>query len=76
MIGQTISTWKVENQSQERIQLPLKKVSAGVYVAKLQTTNGTLKKNNYSLTSDQTKENYSFFLSDYSVICKSFFKIQ
>jgi hypothetical protein len=24
------------------------KVSAGVYVAKLQTTNGTLKKNNYS----------------------------
>jgi hypothetical protein len=44
MIGQTISTWKVENQSQERIQLPLKKVSAGVYVAKLQTTNGTLSK--------------------------------
>jgi hypothetical protein len=42
MIGQTISTWKVENQSQERIQLPLKK-SAGVY-AKLQTTNGTLSK--------------------------------
>jgi hypothetical protein len=41
MIG-SISTWKVENQSQERIQLPLK--SAGVYVAKLQTTNGTLSK--------------------------------
>jgi hypothetical protein len=43
MIGQSISTWKVENQSQERIQL-LSKVSAGVYVAKLQTTNGTLSK--------------------------------
>jgi hypothetical protein len=43
MIGQIISTWKVENQSQDRIQLPLKK-SAGVYVAKLQTTNGIKKK--------------------------------
>jgi hypothetical protein len=48
MIGQTISTWKVENQSQREYSY-LSKVSAGVYVAKLQTTNGTLsKKNHYS----------------------------
>jgi hypothetical protein len=39
MIGQSIST--KENQSQERIQLPLKS-SAGVYVAK--KLNGTLSK--------------------------------
>jgi hypothetical protein len=44
IIGQTISTWKVANYSQNRIQLPLKKVSAGVYIAKLQTTNGELSK--------------------------------
>jgi hypothetical protein len=44
IIGQTISTWKVENQRQDSIQLPLKKVSAGIYVAKLQTTNGELSK--------------------------------
>jgi hypothetical protein len=31
-----ISTWKVENQSQENTVTS----SAGVYVAKLQTTNG------------------------------------
>jgi hypothetical protein len=36
MIGQIISTWKVENQSQENT-VTSKKVSAGVYVAKLQT---------------------------------------
>jgi hypothetical protein len=42
MIGQTISTWKVENQSQENTVTSSK--SAGVYVAKLQTTNGTLSK--------------------------------
>jgi hypothetical protein len=42
MIGQIISTWKVENQSQEEYSY-LSKVSAGVYVAKLQT-NGTLSK--------------------------------
>jgi hypothetical protein len=43
MIGQSISTWKVENQSQENT-VTSQKVSAGVYVAKLQTTNGTLSK--------------------------------
>jgi hypothetical protein len=58
MIGQTISTWKVENQSQENT------VTSKCWCICCKTTNGTLsKKNNYSLTKrDQTKENHSFFV--------------
>jgi hypothetical protein len=44
IIGQSISTWKIENQDQQNIQLPLKKASSGVYIVKLQTTNGDFSK--------------------------------
>ncbi|MFV8343024.1 LamG-like jellyroll fold domain-containing protein [Flavobacterium sp. XS2P39] len=42
--GQSISTWKIENQEQQNIQLPIKKISSGVYIAKIQTTNGDISK--------------------------------
>ena len=43
-IGQSITTWKIENQGQQNIQLPIKKISSGVYIAKLQTSKGSLTK--------------------------------
>lgn len=42
--GQSISTWKIENQEQQNIQLPIKKISSGVYIAKIQTAKGDLSK--------------------------------
>ena len=38
--GQSIATWKVENQEQHNIQIPIKSISAGIYIAKLKTSNG------------------------------------
>jgi LEA14-like dessication related protein len=43
-IGQSIISWKIENQEQHNIQLPIKKISAGVYIAKIQTTEGNFSK--------------------------------
>ncbi|TDE03139.1 LamG-like jellyroll fold domain-containing protein [Flavobacterium hiemivividum] len=43
-IGQTINTWKIENQSQQNIQLPIKKISSGIYIARIQTSKGDLSK--------------------------------
>ncbi|WP_426095578.1 LamG-like jellyroll fold domain-containing protein [Flavobacterium sp. DSR2-3-3] len=43
-IGQSIISWKIENQEQHNIQLPIKKISAGVYIAKIQTTKGNFSK--------------------------------
>lgn len=43
-IGQLISTWKIENQGQYDIQLPIKKISSGVYIVKLKTSKGDLSK--------------------------------
>ncbi|KIA85151.1 hypothetical protein OA85_12140 [Flavobacterium sp. AED] len=40
IIGQSISTWEIKNQDQKNIQLPIKKISSGVYIAKIQTTKG------------------------------------
>jgi hypothetical protein len=44
IIGQSIETWKIENQDQQNIQLPIKKVNSGVYIVKLQTTKGDFSK--------------------------------
>ncbi len=44
IIGQSITTWKIENQGQYDIQLPIKKISSGVYIVKLKTSKGTLSK--------------------------------
>ncbi len=42
--GQSIATWKIENQDQQSILIPIKTVSAGVYIAKLNTTSGEVSK--------------------------------
>jgi trimeric autotransporter adhesin len=42
--GQTIANWKIENQDQQNIQIPVNTISSGVYVAKLTTTTGELSK--------------------------------
>ena len=42
--GQVISNWKIVNQDQQNIQIPIKTVSTGVYIAKLNTTTGELSK--------------------------------
>lgn len=44
IIGQSISTWEIKNQDQKNIQLPIKKTSSGVYIAKVQTTQGDFSK--------------------------------
>jgi hypothetical protein len=42
--GQTIASWKIENQDQQNIQIQINTISSGVYVAKLKTTTGELSK--------------------------------
>lgn len=42
--GQTIANWKIENQDQKNIQIPINSISSGVYVAKLKTTTGEVSK--------------------------------
>jgi hypothetical protein len=42
--GQTINTWKTENQSQQNIQLPIQKISSGIYIARIHTSKGDLSK--------------------------------
>jgi hypothetical protein len=40
ILGQSISSWKIENQEQQNIRIPIKNLSSGVYIAKVKTTNG------------------------------------
>ena len=42
--GQSIANWKIENQDQQNIQIPIHSISRGVYVVKLKTTTGELSK--------------------------------
>lgn len=44
IIGQSITTWKIENQGQYDIQLPIKKTSSGVYIVKVKTSKGLINK--------------------------------
>jgi hypothetical protein len=44
MIGQSIANWEIENSMQENIQLPIKNLSSGMYIVKIQTSNGDLSK--------------------------------
>lgn len=44
ILGQFIATWKIENQEQQNIQIPIKSISSGVYIAKLKTSEGDLSK--------------------------------
>ena len=44
ILGQSISSWKVENQEQENIKIPIKNVSSGIYITKLKTSVGEISK--------------------------------
>jgi hypothetical protein len=44
ILGQNITSMKVGNQDQKNIQLPIKSISDGVYIAKIKTSNGDLSK--------------------------------
>jgi hypothetical protein len=37
ILGQSISSWKIENQEQQNIQIPIKSITSGIYIAKLKT---------------------------------------
>ncbi len=40
ILGQSISSWKIENQDQQNIRIPIKNMPSGIYIAKVKTTNG------------------------------------
>ncbi|MGO4822428.1 MULTISPECIES: LamG-like jellyroll fold domain-containing protein [unclassified Flavobacterium] len=44
ILGQSISNWDISNEDQNNIQLPIKKVSTGIYIAKIQTSKGDISK--------------------------------
>ena len=44
ILGQSVSTWEVENQNQQNIEIPIKSIDSGIYIAKLKTFNGELSK--------------------------------
>lgn len=44
ILGQSLTTWNVENQTQQNIQVPVSGLSAGAYIVKINTTNGELSK--------------------------------
>lgn len=44
ILGQTISSYKIENNDQENIRIPIKNLSSGIYIAKVKTSNGDFNK--------------------------------
>lgn len=44
ILGQSVLNWKIENQDQKTIQIPIKNSSNGVYIAKLKTSKGEISK--------------------------------
>lgn len=44
ILGQKLTTYDVENQAQQSIQIPISNISAGTYIVKIETTNGNLSK--------------------------------
>jgi hypothetical protein len=44
MSAQLIAAWNVEEQSQRNIKLPIKKLSSGIYIARIYTSDGELSK--------------------------------
>jgi len=44
MIGQLITNWDIEDVKQDAIHLPVNNVSTGVYIVKVQTSNGNFSK--------------------------------
>lgn len=44
ILGQSISSWEIENQDQQNIQIPIKSIDSGIYIAKVKTSKGELSK--------------------------------
>ena len=44
ILGQTLATWNVENETQTNISLPVSNVSTGTYIVRVQTNAGTISK--------------------------------
>jgi hypothetical protein len=44
ILGQTLATWNVENETQTNISLPVSQASSGTYIVRMQTTAGTISK--------------------------------
>lgn len=44
LVGQQVNVWDVRNETQNNIQIPMASNSTGVYIVKIETTNGTINK--------------------------------
>jgi hypothetical protein len=44
ILGQNIANWDIEDIKQNNIQIPIKILSAGVYIIKIKTTKGDFSK--------------------------------
>ena len=44
ILGQAISSWKVDDSDQNNIQIPIKNISSGIYIAKVKTSKGDINK--------------------------------
>jgi len=44
ILGQSISTWKIEVKEQTNIQIPIKNISSGIYIVKVKTSKGDISK--------------------------------
>jgi hypothetical protein len=44
MNGQSIAKWEIQDQLQQNLQLPIKNLSSGIYIARIQTSNGDFSK--------------------------------
>ena len=44
LVGQLVNTWDVRNENQNNIQIPMTSNSTGVYIVKVETSNGSFSK--------------------------------
>ena len=44
ILGQSVSSWKIENQDQKNIRIPIKNISSGIYITKVKTPSGDITK--------------------------------
>ncbi len=44
ILGQAISSWDVQDKEQTNIQIPIKSISSGIYIAKVKTSKGDINK--------------------------------
>lgn len=45
LVGQLVNTWDVRNENQANIQIPMTSNSTGIYIVKIDTTNGNISQN-------------------------------